>query len=187
MLFLWTLQSTELDVLKNGGDETEEDVAEDEDDENTISLPKQKGFSLIFDVVRRFAQPLGIHLDQWEGHSIETRKGVVRLLSVTDRAKQLFGNEGAEAIANQLERSSEGTVQLALFPESAAGRHLGSEAVDAERMESLGLRKRRLPSSEKRRRWTASTRPCSYRPADGRTRCGRFSKLSRIVAPNLRV
>jgi putative DNA methylase len=64
---------------------------------------------------------LGIHLDQWEGRIIETRKGVVLLLSVTDRAKQLFGNDGAEAIADQLERSSEGTVQLALFPESAAG------------------------------------------------------------------
>lgn len=120
-LFLWTLQSTEIEVLKNGRDETEEDAAEDEDDEDAISLPKQKGFSLIFDVARRFAQPLGIHLDQWEGRIIETRKGVVRLLSVTDRAKQLFGNEGAEAIADQLERNSEGTVQLALFPESAAG------------------------------------------------------------------
>jgi hypothetical protein len=30
--------------------------------------PKAKGgYSLIYDAVRRFAQPLGIHLDKWEG------------------------------------------------------------------------------------------------------------------------
>jgi putative DNA methylase len=120
-LFLWTLQSTEIDVLKNGGDETEEDVAEDEDDEDTISLSKQKGFSLIFDVVRRFAQPLGIHLDRWEGRIIETRKGVVRLLSVAERAQQLFGKEGAQAIADHLERSSEAGMQLRLFSEGIEG------------------------------------------------------------------
>jgi hypothetical protein len=44
-------------------------------------------------VVRRFAQPLGIHLPEWEGRIIETEKGVVRLLSVKERAKQLFGEE----------------------------------------------------------------------------------------------
>jgi putative DNA methylase len=120
-LFLWTLQSTEFEAINEGGDESEEDMLENNDYADTTQRSRQKGFSLIFDVVRRFAQPLGIHLDQWEGRIIETKKGVVRLLPVTERAKQLFGNDGVEAIADQLERSSEGTVQLTLFAESAAG------------------------------------------------------------------
>ncbi len=34
----------------------------------------ESGFSLVFDVVRRFAQPLGIDLPKWEGRIIETKK-----------------------------------------------------------------------------------------------------------------
>jgi hypothetical protein len=73
---------------------------------------------LVFDVVRRFAQPLGIHLPEWEGRIIETTKGVVRLLPVEERAKQLFGEEGASAMADQIERTPTGQVQLKLFGES---------------------------------------------------------------------
>ena len=46
-------------------------------------------------MARRFAQPLGIHLDDWESRIIETEKGVVRLLlRFTERGKQLFGESG---------------------------------------------------------------------------------------------
>ena len=76
---------------------------------------------MVFDVARRFAQPLGIHLDDWEGRIIETEKGIVRLLSVTERAKQLFGEDGAEVVADQLERSPERVAQLTLFPDRAEG------------------------------------------------------------------
>ena len=72
-------------------------------------------------MARRFAQPLGIHLDDWEGRIIETEKGIVRLLSVTERAKQLFGEDGAEVVADELERSPEKIAQLALFPDRAEG------------------------------------------------------------------
>ena len=58
----------------------------------------------MFDVVRRFAQPLGIHLPEWEGRIIETNKGVVTLLSVTERAKQLFGEAGTQSVAGDIER-----------------------------------------------------------------------------------
>ena len=68
-------------------------------------------------MVRRFAQPLGIHLPEWEGRIIETKKGVVRLLSVSERAKQLFGTEGAQAVADQIEQSRGGRVQGMLFPD----------------------------------------------------------------------
>jgi putative DNA methylase len=75
------------------------------------------GLALPFDVARRFAQPLGIHLDAWEGRCIETEKGIVRLIPVLDRAEQLFGQDGAEAVADRLETQRTGPVQLFLFAE----------------------------------------------------------------------
>jgi hypothetical protein len=86
------------------------------EDEDTPKS-KTKGFSLIFDVARRFAQPLGIHLPDWEGRIIETEKGIVRLLPVSERAKQLFGEDGADIVADQLERGSKTAPQLTLFPD----------------------------------------------------------------------
>src|SRR5580698_2364151 len=96
----------------------EEDAEpDDEEEEDAPSSKKKKGLSLPFDVARRFAQPLGIHLDAWEGRCIETEKGVVRLIPVADRVKQLFGEDGAEAVADRLEKNRTGPVQLSLFPE----------------------------------------------------------------------
>ncbi len=51
-----------------------------------------------------FAQPLGIELPNWEGRVIETKKGVVRLLPLAEHAKQLFGENGAQAVAARLGR-----------------------------------------------------------------------------------
>ncbi len=68
-------------------------------------------------MARRFAQPLGIHLDQWEGRIIETEKGVVRLLPVSERAKVLFGEEGASAVADRIEANPKGPIQTTLFSE----------------------------------------------------------------------
>jgi len=118
-LFLWTLQSTNGDRAADVSDDQEEEPVEDEDDEET-SRGKPKGFTLVFDVVRRFAQPLGIDLPKWEGSVIETKKGVVRLLPITERAKQLFGADGAEAVAARLERETalgSNPLQGVLFPE----------------------------------------------------------------------
>ena len=110
-LFLWTLQSTNGEGKSKkakGKNEEIEEEAEIEDDEEEKPKKKKPGFSLIFDVVRRFAQPLGIHLPEWEGRIIETEKGVVRLLTIQERAKALFGEDGAQAVADRLE-SSPGT------------------------------------------------------------------------------
>jgi hypothetical protein len=71
-------------------------------------------------VVRRFAQPLGIDLPKWERRIIETKKGIVRLLPVAERAKQLFGEDGAQAVAARLERDAvlgPNLLQGVLFPE----------------------------------------------------------------------
>jgi len=143
-LFLWTLQSTDSDAEKREEDEEPEDEAEDQ-------APKKKaGLNLPFDVARRFAQPLGIHLPEGEDRVIEIEKGVVRLLPVAERAKQLFGEEGASAVAAQLERSAAGRAQIALFPDEqepapavrGRGRRGGAEVADgtlASRREATTL------------------------------------------------
>ncbi len=112
-LFLWTLQSTNGEAAGDNGEEEEE-----ADEEEEAPQRKAGGYTLLFDVTRRFAQPLGIHLPDWEGRIIETEKGVVRLLSVTERAKQLFGEEGAQVAAERLEKGPTESLQLTLFPQA---------------------------------------------------------------------
>jgi adenine-specific DNA methylase len=149
-LFLWTLQATGEDAAEDSGDEIEdeeEEEADEADGDDESSRRKPKGFTLIFDVVRRFAQPLGINLPKWEGRVIDIKKGVVRLLPIAERAKQLFGDEGAQAIATRLERegvSGATPLQGLLFPELEAtpavrgraqrsrGGRIGGEGFDPE-------------------------------------------------------
>jgi hypothetical protein len=120
-LFLWTLQATDTEEAETGdAEEEDEERADEDDDEGGQSRGTAKGFTLVFDVVRRFAQPLGIDLPRWEGRVTETKKGIVRLLPVAERAKQLFGQAGAEAVAASLERQGAAgpvSVQGLLFPE----------------------------------------------------------------------
>ena len=107
-LFLWTLQSTETPVAD------ENDEADDDD----VQKVPVKGFSLPFDVVRRFSQPMGIDLDVWTGRIIAQAKGVVRLLPVAERAKALFGEDGAATAADWIESDANTSRQLSLFPDS---------------------------------------------------------------------
>ena len=121
-LFLWTMQSTAASPSsdsrsKAGSGAGNADVAQANDDDGEARRPKASGHRLPFDVARRFAQPLGIHLDEWESRIIKTEKGVVRLLPVTERGKQLFGEAGADAIADALESNAASSPQLSLFPE----------------------------------------------------------------------
>jgi adenine-specific DNA methylase len=133
-LFLWTLQSTNGDSDHHRDTEsTEEEFDENQEEEDSVSsvsLWCKSGFSLPFDVVRRFAQPLGIYLPNWEGRIIETKKGVVRLLSITERARQLFGDDGAAAAADWIAEDPAKSLQHVLFPEmeekrAARGRSRG--------------------------------------------------------------
>jgi adenine-specific DNA methylase/very-short-patch-repair endonuclease len=124
-LFLWTLQSTNgpspqpspIGRGSEGESEESEEEPEGDEEENAGKMPALRGFTLVFDVVRRFAQPLGIELPRWEGRIIETKKGVVRLMSVSERAKQLFGKDGAAAAADWIESDSQENRQMTLFPE----------------------------------------------------------------------
>ena len=110
-LFLWTLQSTETSA-KNGQKEPA-----DETDEEAVAQVAAKGFNLPFDVVRRFAQPMGIDLDVWTDRIIGQDKGVVRLLPVAERTRELFGEDGAGAAADWIESDPNASLQQTLFPE----------------------------------------------------------------------
>ena len=107
-LFLWTLQSTETTAAD------ENDEAGDDDEQQVPA----KGFSLPFDVVRRFSQPMGIDLEAWTGRIIAQAKGTVRLLPVAERAKALFGEDGAATAADWMESDANTMRQLSLFPDS---------------------------------------------------------------------
>jgi hypothetical protein len=153
-LFLWTLQSTDADSPSPesspaGGEDENED-----DDEESTTKGKKGGYSLIYDVARRFAQPLGIHLDKWEGRIIETSKGLVRLLPVHERAKQLFGEEGVQAVAEQMKHKRAESLQMTLFAHaeltaadetSKSGRkkktkiEISDDAVEARKIEATTL------------------------------------------------
>ena len=176
-LFLWTLQAT-----------SSEDTADPEHDENAPtddadedgeggSSSKATGFSLVFDVVRRFAQPLGIDLPKWEKRTIETKKGVVRLLPVGERATQLFGEQGSQAVAAWLEqdvqRGADG-LQGMLFRTGRRGRGAPFESrgrgTAMSTIRATGVPRRR-PTP---RPWIASTRRCCSRRVGRRTRCTRL-------------
>jgi hypothetical protein len=106
-LFLWTIQSTSANdsdgVEKNG-------EADEVDDEDEAGGAPKKGLTLIYDVVRRFSQPLGIHLENWEDRIIENKKGIVRLLPIRERSEALLGEDGASGVADVIERSRGGPI-----------------------------------------------------------------------------
>lgn len=61
-------------------------------------------FGLPFDVVRCFAQPLGIDLDAMTNRIITVENDTVRLIPVADRASQLLGEERAPRDTTPLDR-----------------------------------------------------------------------------------
>lgn len=90
-LFLWTLQSTDIKVASSS--DVEDDDSGDEDDDTPKKGKVKAGFSLVYDVARRFAQPLGIDLTKWDKRIIDINKGSVRLIPVWERADTLFGSD----------------------------------------------------------------------------------------------
>ena len=135
---------------------------------------KPKGLSLPFDVARRFAQPLGIHLDVWQGRIIAIDKGVVRLLPVGALAHQLFGTDGADAVAGELERSPLRATCNWVSSPSSPRRLRPAVAAPASPWPTMRWALRPAPP-----RWIASTPPCCSRRADARMRCAHCSPPSR--------
>ena len=94
-LFLWTMRST-----KGIGGEEKRESEEDEGKVKAIVM------SLPYDVVRRFAQPLGINLEEWEERIMKTDNGVVSLLPVASRSRSLLG-DNTKISAAQIRQISE--------------------------------------------------------------------------------
>lgn len=112
-LFLWTLQST--DTSSTASNEEVDD--ESEDDEDAPKKGKAKaGFSLVYDVARRFAQPLGIDLSKWDQRIIDIDKGSVRLIPVWERADTLFGSDKV----SRVDATFDAKEQLEIFEEYAS-------------------------------------------------------------------
>lgn len=121
-LFLWTLQSTNGNngkhpVAQAAEEDDDVEIDADADDENASPTRKPRGPQLIYDMVIRFTRPLGIDLEKWDGRIVAIEKGVVRLIPVAERAKQLFGEDLAST-ARAIERGTIGVEQLSLFPET---------------------------------------------------------------------
>jgi putative DNA methylase len=110
-LFLWTVQSTSAnsEETESSADGNEANEVDDEES-GSIAVAAKKGLTLVHDVVRRFSQPLGIHLEIWEARIVETKKGMVRLLPVGERAETLFGEDGASGVSEVIERSRGGPI-----------------------------------------------------------------------------
>lgn len=112
-LFLWTLQST--DTSSTASNEEVED--ESEEDEDAPKKGKAKaGFSMVYDVARRFAQPLGIDLNKWDKRIIDIDKGSVRLIPVWERADILFGSDKVSRVDATFDVKD----QLEIFEEYAS-------------------------------------------------------------------
>jgi hypothetical protein len=101
-LFLWTIQST---AMNGAGTSSDGEVESEDEDEDASAGKSKTGLTLVYDVARRFAQPLGIHLDRWEHRIIVIEKGIVRLLPVMERVEQLLGEDGAIGAADLIERT----------------------------------------------------------------------------------
>ena len=149
-LFLWTVQSTNDTGADNGTEE------EDESPQTRAS-----GFSLPYDVARRFAQPLGIHLEDWESRIISTEKGVVKLRPVTDRAKELFGESGADALADEIEIQRQRIRPDEPLPRTR--RPDGPGTIPQARTHDNSIHGRLGNSRGRRPPWTGSTPPCCSR------------------------
>ena len=109
-LFLWTRQSSDLPSVDGQGRSSKRGRKEVEGPATGLTLP--------FDVVRRFAQPMGIDLERWKGHIIDLAKGVVRLLPVAERRNELLGDGGGGMAAYVVEADAMAELQTSLFPDS---------------------------------------------------------------------
>jgi putative DNA methylase len=154
-LFLWTIQSS---ATEPGGDPPPSSGVEQVEDGENEEEPNSGGhgrFSLPHDVVRRFAQPLGIHLENWEGRIIRTEKGVVQLLPIEDRTVQLFGQENIVAASSGWEESiAQRGRQLSLFPDEIAVPVVKPAKQGAKRSKKVSLAAEGGVESESRRRTT---------------------------------
>jgi putative DNA methylase len=91
-MWLWTLSTsgTDPDEGLTSEEEAEEDATDVDDEETSGRAAKGEGFSLEFDAARKIAQGLGANLEDLRT-VVEVKGKTARLLSVSERARTLFG------------------------------------------------------------------------------------------------
>jgi putative DNA methylase len=96
-MWLWMLK-TSPDGTESGQAtlDTEDEVAADEEDDDSPAKPSKGGFSLEFDAARKIAQGLGAHLEDLTS-VVEVKGQTARLLPVGERLKALFGKDQGKA------------------------------------------------------------------------------------------
>jgi hypothetical protein len=109
-MWFWTL-STGVSGGDTHGEEGEE--ASGEGDEDAGRPAKVTGFVLEYDAARKIAQGLGAHLEQLTT-VVEVKGDKARLLSVSERARHLFGKESGRSPAKRAKAAKQKT----LFDES---------------------------------------------------------------------
>jgi hypothetical protein len=109
-MWFWTLSTGMPADDANSGD-GEEDVAGGDEDAGRPA--KVSGFVLEYDAARKIAQGLGAHLEQLTS-VVEVKGDKARLLSVSERARHLFGKEEGRAQAKR----AKVVKQKTLFDES---------------------------------------------------------------------
>ena len=150
-LFLWTMQSSSEENAETGDELADPD---DADPDGNAGSSQRKGYRMPFDVTRRFAQPLGIHLDEWKSSIIDINKGVVRLLPVSERRAHLLHDDENDPLLDEIEGSTSQPLQLPLLPEQTPWVQSGSQrapSLQAMEPEPAGARKdqRRLTTLDR--------------------------------------
>jgi adenine-specific DNA methylase len=94
-MWLWTLGGGKPQQASAGGD-GDDDGGVDEDDAASSKKPKVTGFVLEYDAARMIGQGLGVVLERSES-IVEIKGEVARLRPVSERTKDLFGTQEADA------------------------------------------------------------------------------------------
>jgi putative DNA methylase len=108
-MWLWTLSAgiQGQEAEDNGND----DLA---DEEKSSSKAKPAGFNLEYDAARKIAQGLGVNLEALE-HLVEIDGSTARLLSVSERAKYLFGESEDEDVQSNKRKKKSNQQELFLL------------------------------------------------------------------------
>ena len=120
-MWLWTLGAGALQ-RDSGNSEAEEDSEDDED--GAPGKGTLAGFVLEYDAARKIAQGLGAHLDKLTD-VVEVKGDRARLLSLSERAKHLFGKEDLAPDAPKQKKAKTSKKQLGLFAEIEAAEKQG--------------------------------------------------------------
>jgi putative DNA methylase len=104
-MWFWTLSTGTTGDHKD--DNGEEDNADDEEDSGKAT--KVSGFMLEYDAARKIAQGLGAHLEQLTS-VVEVKGDKARLLSVSERARHLFGKDEGRAPAKRAKKVKQKTL-----------------------------------------------------------------------------